>query len=535
MASRMTTRVIGRREGLRPILEEVNHLYNAFTCITLTDDTTVTGERGGEEIGQQPDADHGQSQPMPMPLQDVLVSVKDNINIRGYPTTCASPVLRNYYPSEDATVISLLRRAGAQIVAKTNMDEMAMGAWGISSSLFGPVKNPRDPTRVPGGSSAGAAASLASGAVQLALGSDTGGSIRVPAAYCGVLGLRPSWGRLSRQGLVSYASSLDTIGLMARDWSILRRALEVTSGASGGDATWWSPPPDRLRTTSEGGKKLSDLRLGILLPPRDLTCAKVQLPFAHFLARLPVQNIIPISLPSLSVSLPAYYVLALIEAASCLARYGGRTWRGGLPLSLTDTQFGESVQRRLILGQWMGSHRSRSTFHPWAQSVREALRQELQAVLSTTCDLIISPTSPLLPPSLSKFGREHEQGDRALEQGGEGEQVWEPARWEHLLTAISVAPSPASPASVSDLLPACLLDDLFTVPASLAGLPALTFPLYNQTNDAGDGQPFIGAGVQVMAAAGRDEELLHWSEQLMRASSPSPSSASSSPPSPPPP
>lgn len=514
MASQVTTRVRGGGEGLRPILEKVNHLYNAFTCITLTDGAAASGR--GEDGPPETDQ-HTQAPPRLLP--NVLVSVKDNINIKGYPTTCASSVLRNYYPHEDATVITLLRRAGAQIVAKTNMDEMAMGAWGTNSPLFGPTRNPHDATRVPGGSSAGAAASLASGAVQLALGSDTGGSIRVPAAYCGVLGLRPSWGRLSRQGLVSYASSLDTIGLMARDWSILRRALRVTSGAGGGDATWWSPAPSEPGRSGAGTQRtqsLANLRLGIMLPPMDLTCAEVQAPFSHFLSRLPVQQILPVSLPSLSASLPAYYVLTLIEAASCLARYEGS---GDLrPFRSVGAQFGEAVQRRLVLGRWMGSHWRRSAFHPWARAVRETLRQELQAALSTSCDLIISPTSPRLPPDTARFGREHEQSAH--------EQVWDPTRWEQLLAVLS-ATSPPSAVSTSDLLPACLLDDLFTVPASLAGIPALTFPLPHGTMaayDAGGGGPFLGVGVQVMAAAGRDEELLDWSEQLMEAAASAPAS-----------
>lgn len=372
------------------------------------------------------------------PLAGVPVAVKDNLCTRDIPTTCGSRILANYRPPYDAHVVERLREAGAVFSGKTNCDEFAMGSSTENSAYF-PTRNPWDIERVPGGSSGGSAATVAAREVPLALGSDTGGSVRQPAAFCGVLGLKPTYGAVSRYGLVAFASSLDQIGPLARtarDTALLYNAI---CGRDERDMTSREEAiPLDLADLERG---VEGLTLGI---PRDLIREGLDPEIRDALDRVARAlesegaRVADVELPHARFSIATYYLIAPAEASSNLARYDGvryglRAENGDLQSMYATTRgrgFGREVRRRILLGTYALSAGYYDAYYLRAMKVRTLIRRDFTEAL-TRADAILLPTTPTPPFRL-------------------GEKIEDPL--------------------------AMYLNDIFSIPASLAGAPALSFP-----------------------------------------------------------
>ncbi len=338
------------------------------------------------------------------PLAGVTVAVKDAFATRGTPTTCGSRILEGYVPPYDAHVIERVRASGALIVGKTNMDEFAMGSSNENSG-YGPARNPWDRTRVPGGSSGGSAVSVAARLAHVALGSDTGGSVRQPAALTGIVGFKPTYGRVSRYGLVAFASSLDVVGTLGS--SVLDAALlyDCIAGHDPRDSTC----VDREHVASDverDERGLSGVRVGI---PREYYGPGMEPGVAErvraatdAVARAGA-DVVDVSMPHTRYAIAAYYVLASAEASSNLARYDGVRYgirRSGRTSSLEDMYgatrdqgFGAEVKRRILLGTFALSAGYHDAFYGKAQRVRTLIRRDFDAVFETV-DVLLAPTSP---------------------------------------------------------------------------------------------------------------------------------------------
>jgi len=376
----------------------------------------------------------------PGPLAGVPIAIKDNLCVRGMKTTAASKILASYVPPYDATVIERLEAAGAVIVGKTNCDEFAMGSSN-ENSAFGPVRNPWALSRTPGGSSGGSAAAVASAQVPLALGSDTGGSIRQPASFCGVVGLKPTYGRVSRYGLLAFASSLDQIGPIARTVADAALTLAAMAGPDRADATSSHEPLPELSAALTGDVK--GLRVGV---PRKFVSEGVDEDVrAAFDAALVVMQeagarLVDVHLPHAPFGVPAYYLVCTAEASSNLARYDGVKYGYRSPAAADGLQamytrsrsegFGAEVKRRIMLGTYVLSAGYYDAFYLKAQQVRTLLRRDYERAFERA-DVIAMPTSPIPP-----FGI--------------GEKADDPLQM--------------------------YLADIFTVSANLAGLPAISVP-----------------------------------------------------------
>lgn len=398
-----------------------------------------------------------------LPLAGLHVAVKDNICVTGAPTTAASRMLEGFVPPYTATVVERLESAGAVVVAKTNLDEFGMGSTN-ENSAFGPVLNPLDAGRVAGGSSGGSAAAVASGAVPLALGSDTGGSVRLPAAFCGVIGFKPSYGALSRYGLVSYASSLDQVGLIARDVSTVRDAFHAMRGSDPMDPTSRDIRPVPMGTgrvavvTELLGEGFSDAAL------RALGRARQAL-------EVDGVEVVEVSVPAVRYAVPAYYLLATAEAASNLARYDGSLYggrvgetRAGQEAVSTGTRgalFGPEVKRRVLTGTFALSAGYRDAYYGKALAARSVLAAELRAALEGV-DALLTPTST---------GTAYRLGEKTKD-----------------------------PVSM-------YVGDVATCLANLGGMPAISVP-------AGVGDDGLPLGAQLMGAKGSDDDLLDLAERL---------------------
>ena len=374
-------------------------------------------------------------------LHGVPVALKDNICTAGVPTTAASKILRGFIPPYDAHVVQRLEAAGAVVIGKTNLDEFAMGSSTENSSL-GPSKNPWDVTRTPGGSSGGSAAAVASGMVPVALGSDTGGSIRQPAALCGVVGLKPSYGRVSRYGLIAFASSLDQIGPFAHTAEDVAVMFNVIAGHDPRDSTSSTDSiPDAVSALTGDVK---GLRVGV---PRAFlgegVDEAVSSAFAAALAVLEARGavLVDIELPHAGYGIPVYYLIATAEASSNLARYDGV--RYGHRAALTpddglremyertrDDGFGAEVKRRIMLGTYVLSAGYYDAYYLKAQQVRTLLRRDHELAFERA-DVIATPTTPTPAFKL-------------------GEKTSDPIQM--------------------------YLNDIFTVSANLTGLPAISVP-----------------------------------------------------------
>ena len=377
--------------------------------------------------------------PGPLPLLGVPVALKDNICAAGMPATAASRLLDGYVPPYSAAVVEALERAGAVIVGKTNCDEFAMGS-STEHSAFGPTRNPWAHDRIPGGSSGGSAAAVAAGMVPLSLGSDTGGSIRQPAALCGVLGLKPTYGRVSRYGLLAFASSLDQIGPFARTARDLAALFAVIAGRDACDATTADqavPDPEAI----DGGVR--GLRIGV---PRalleggpDRIESGVREAFDRSLRELAEAGatIHDIELPHAHLAIPVYYLVANAEASSNLARYDGVRYGVRGPASTlsevyyrTRAQFGAEVKRRIMLGTFVLSAGYYDAYYLKAQQVRALIRRDYDRAFAAV-DAVALPTSPT--------------------------------------AAFRIGERTADPLQM-------YLADVFTAAANLAGLPAISIP-----------------------------------------------------------
>jgi aspartyl-tRNA(Asn)/glutamyl-tRNA(Gln) amidotransferase subunit A len=337
-----------------------------------------------------------------LPLAGVPVAIKDVINVAGHPCGCASKILEGYVAPYDATVISRLKHAGAIPFGRTNMDEFAMGS-STENSAFGPSRNPWDTERIPGGSSGGSAAVVAADEAFAALGSDTGGSIRQPAALCGCVGLKPTYGRVSRFGLVAFASSLDQIGPLTKDVEDAALLMNVIAGADPADSTCLDEPA--ADHTAELGKGVKGMRLGLpkeyFIEGLDSQVEQRVREAVHHLEKLGAK-VVDISLPHTEHALSTYYLIAPAEASANLARFDGVRYGfraseiNGLLEHYGKTReegFGAEVKRRIILGTYALSSGYYDAFYLKAQKVRTLIRRDFSDAFAQV-DAIVCPTSP---------------------------------------------------------------------------------------------------------------------------------------------
>ncbi|HEV8453309.1 MAG TPA: Asp-tRNA(Asn)/Glu-tRNA(Gln) amidotransferase subunit GatA, partial [Gemmatimonadales bacterium] len=339
---------------------------------------------------------------IPGPLAAMPVALKDNIVTVEQPTTCASRILEGYVSPYNATVVERLRGAGAMIAAKTNLDEFAMGS-STEHSAFGRVQHPLDPSRVPGGSSGGSAALVAAGVVPAALGSETGGSVRQPASFCGVVGVKPSYGRVSRYGLVAFGSSLDCVSVFGRTVNDAARVLTIISGPDPLDATTVDRAPMLVP------KALPDLRGLTVGLPKEYFPADLDAGVAAALRRTTEQirqlggEVRQVSLPNSAYAVPTYYIIAPAEAAANLARFDGARYgprfaaEGDVRALYRATRgkgFGAEVRRRILVGTYVLSAGYYSAYYGRAQAARLRIVADFQKVFDAGVDLLFTPTTP---------------------------------------------------------------------------------------------------------------------------------------------
>jgi len=340
------------------------------------------------------------------PLAGKTVAVKDNISTEGVRTTCGSAMLEDYVPPYDATVVERLKDAGATIPGKTNMDEFGMGTT-TETSAFGPVENPVAEGRVPGGSSGGSAAVVAAGDADLALGSDTGGSIRCPAAFCGVVGIKPTYGLVSRYGLVAYANSLEQIGPIAPTVEDAAALLDVIAGPDEHDATTQEAPEADGSYAAAADGDVDGLSIGVPTELLDGADDEVVETFWDAMDDLEAQGASyhEVELPSVEHAVEAYYVIAMSEASSNLARFDGVRYgqSGGYDgnwnesfANAREEGFGEEVKRRILLGTYALSAGYHDKYYKKAQDARAWVKQDFDEALEDA-DVLASPTMPVPP------------------------------------------------------------------------------------------------------------------------------------------
>lgn len=395
-----------------------------------------------------------------LPLAGVPVVLKDNICTHGLETTCGSKMLATFVPPYSATVVEKLRQAGAIVMAKANMDEFAMGS-STEYSAFGPTKNPWDLERVPGGTSGGSAAAVAAGMVPLALGTDTGGSVRQPAALCGVYGFKPTYGRISRYGVVAAASSLDQVGTMARSVGDLALLSEVVSGYDPMDSTSLEVKPQFMAALQNSANGFT---IGIVKEALATgNSAGVLEALERFRAVMEAQGVrfVEVSLPTLEYALAAYYIVNTAEISSNLARYDGTLYGLRVPaedsiatmMESREHGFGPEVQRRILMGTFVLSSGYYDAYYGKALRARAKIKADFDAAFAKA-DLLLTPTSPF--PAF-RFGEKT-----------------------------------ADPLSM-------YLADIDTVAVNLAGLPAMSIPAGFEGH--------LPVGVQLIGKALHDEQI----------------------------
>ena len=443
-------------EITRSVLDRIDRTEEKLNCyVTLTADLAM--ELAEEADRRLASGDGG-------PLTGIPLAVKANMCVRGKKTTCGSKILENFVPPYDATVVSLLKKAGVAILGLANMDEFAMGS-STETSYHGPTRNPWNPEMIPGGSSGGSAAAVASGEAIAALGSDTGGSIRLPASYCGVAGMKPTYGAVSRFGLVAYASSLDQIGPFARDVSDIALLLNLICGHDPMDST--SVPFDHPDFTEFLSKSVNGMKLGL---PTEFF-AKLDNPDVDGCMREARKvfeglgaSFVELSLPHLDYGLAAYYVIAPSEASSNLARYDGVKYgfradefEGMIDMYCKTRAegFGPEAKRRIMLGTFALSSGYYDAYYLKAAKVRTLITQDFKNAFEK-CDAIMCPVAPTPPFKI-------------------GEKIDDPIQM--------------------------YLTDVFTIPVNMAGLPGISVP----GGLSGDGLPL---GVQLIAPHFQEGRLI---------------------------
>jgi aspartyl-tRNA(Asn)/glutamyl-tRNA(Gln) amidotransferase subunit A len=395
------------------------------------------------------------------PLAGLTVGIKDNISTAGVRTTCGSATLTEYVPPYSATVVDRLLEAGATVVGKTNMDEFGMGTT-TETSAFGPTENPTAEGRVPGGSSGGSAAAVAAGEADVALGSDTGGSVRCPAAFCGVVGIKPTYGLVSRYGLVAYANSLEQIGPLAPTVELAAEALEAIAGPDPRDATTRAPPEGtETDYPAAADADVEGMTVGVPTELVEGADDGVRTVFEDALDELRAQgaSVETVSLPSVETAVQAYYVIAMSEASSNLARFDGvrygtdgdsdgdeteGNWNDSFAAA-REAGFGEEVKRRVLLGTYALSAGYHDKYYKRAQDARAWVKRDFEEAFESV-DLLASPTMPVPPFEL-------------------GESLEDPLRM--------------------------YLADANTVPVNLANLPAISVPA-GETDEGPVGIQFVG-------------------------------------------
>jgi aspartyl-tRNA(Asn)/glutamyl-tRNA(Gln) amidotransferase subunit A len=459
------------RDVCRATLASIDAHEAALNAFTLVAKESALAR--AEELDGVPPTERG-------PLHGVPIALKDNLCTRGLPTTASSRILEGYLPPYDATVVERLERAGAVLIGKTNCDEFAMGS-STENSAFGPSRNPWEPTRAPGGSSGGSAVAVAAGMVPAALGSDTGGSIRQPAALCGLVGLKPTYGRVSRYGLLAFASSLDQIGPLTRTVDDAATLLEVLAGPDPHDATAARTPVADYRAASKAGE-LNGARVGV---PRAFVGEGVDPEVrAAFDAALELMaargaSIVDIELPHARYAIPVYYLVATAEASSNLARYDGVRYGYRTPGARTlesmyfrtrDEGFGAEVKRRIMLGTYVLSAGYYDAYYLKAQQVRTLIRRDYEEAFHRV-DVVAMPTSPTPAFRL-------------------GEKTADPLQM--------------------------YLADVFTVSANLSGLPAISIPCGFSRDRLPIGLQLTGRTFDeatLLRIAGAYERQTHWTKE----------------------
>jgi aspartyl-tRNA(Asn)/glutamyl-tRNA(Gln) amidotransferase subunit A len=390
------------------------------------------------------------------PLLGIPVGIKDVICTKGVRTTAGSKILQNFIPPYDATVVRRLITAGTISIGKLNMDEFAMGSSN-ENSAYGAVRNPWNTDCVPGGSSGGSAAAVAAGICPITLGTDTGGSIRQPAAFCGIVGLKPTYGRVSRYGVIAYASSLDQVGAFARNVRDCALATQAICGSDPNDATSVDQPTPDFEAVL--GRSIKGLRVGIpkeyFIPGLDKEVREALDKALKVLEGLGAR-VVEVSLPHTELAVAVYYILAPAEASSNLARYDGIRYghraTGDLDLKSLYARsrsegFGREVQRRILVGTYVLSSGYYDAFYLKAQKVRTLIASDFSKAFTEQCDVIAAPTTPTPPFKM-------------------GEKVNDP------LTMY--------------------LNDIFTIPVNLAGLPGMSIPCGFSTQGLPIGLQLIG-------------------------------------------
>jgi aspartyl-tRNA(Asn)/glutamyl-tRNA(Gln) amidotransferase subunit A len=407
-----------------------------------------------------------------LPLCGMILAVKDNIAIEGTRVTCASRILENYESLFTATAVARLEKAGAIVIGKTNLDEFAMGS-SCENSFFGVTRHPVDLERVPGGSSGGSAVAVAAGLVHAALGSDTGGSVRQPAAFCGIVGLKPTYGRVSRYGLVAFGSSMDQISPFAANCRDVVSVLSVMGGEDEHDSTSAAHPVPDL---ADGWKPLSrKLRVGV---PKEYLAEGLQGEIADAVHRVASEleksghKVRDLSLPHSKLGVAVYYVLATAEASSNLARYDGARYgfRDPAAEDLHELYggsraggFGTEVRRRIVLGTYVLSAGYYDAYYKKAQRARRLILNDFTEAFQQV-DVILAPTTPTTAFRI-------------------GEKIDDPV--------------------------AMYLSDVYTTPANLAGIPAVSVP-------AGEDSKGLPIGVQIMGPHFSEELILQVGDEVQR-------------------
>jgi aspartyl-tRNA(Asn)/glutamyl-tRNA(Gln) amidotransferase subunit A len=464
LAQALATRQISSVELTQLFLERAQRLnpeLNAF--VILDPEVTLAQARAADEL-----ISTGQSQP----LTGIPVALKDILCTKGWLTTCGSKMLSNFIAPYDAHVVEKLHAAGAVSLGKTNMDEFAMGS-SSETSFYGPVRNPWNRNAVPGGSSGGSAAAIAARLAPAALGTDTGGSIRQPAALCGISGLKPTYGVVSRYGMVAFASSLDQCGPMAKSAADLALLLTAVAGYDPRDSTSLDRPSEDYARDME--RPIAGLRIGL---PKEFFGEGLAPDVGRAIAAAVTQfqslgcQVIEVKLPQTRLSIPAYYVLAPAEASSNLARFDGVRYGFRAPeygnlrdmyMKTRAQGFGAEVKRRILIGTYVLSHGYYDAYYLQAQKVRRVIAQEFAEAFER-CDVIMGPTAPT--------------------------------------TAFQLGAKTADPVQM-------YLNDIYTVPAPLAGIPALSIP-------CGFGDAGLPVGLQIMGNYFQEARMLGVAHQYQR-------------------